>query len=263
MSSFSVNKPETWGCAEIHTPPVFDVAAYQKKINAIFGLSPTGHEIVRLVWAPDIKKCYSRFYTSWAPDGTGVNDELRAKYRYATIAIPGTANDIIDVPPPRWIIEDREDPGQFAATWEAGRWSQGREIRPPAPTEGYYAELFKIAKHNGTCCKETPRQFVCWGEYREPDEKDLERLKRAKYLRDKDEEFALDAPVPEKVLASAALVTNEKIAQKQLMADEKMKEFVDENALELIEMFTGIKCSEKTRKFSLPKETRIIPSTTL
>lgn len=261
------NNPHTWADKAIHTPPIsFDVTAYQKKLDALYPPKTEGRPEVRLVWAPSIKDCYTRRYSAWSKiSNLGTESELRAKYKYAEIKIE---NDLyIDIPPPRWIIEERNDLGQVGQSWEAGRWAKdGREMFPPLPPEGFYSELFKIVRHDADCCNNKPKNIVCWGKYREPDEKDLEVIKKAKFLRDHDEEIALDRPLSDKVLASAARTTNNRIALKQAYADQKIKEFVDENALELIAMFTGQPLSDKTKKFSLPtnlkKENGIIVPTT-
>lgn len=249
---FNNNKPDTWGCAEVYQPPPFPVSAFQKKLDAIFPPTIKGQPRVRLVWAGDIQRCYSKFGAEWSKiTGHATKWDLRAKYRYAELKIDG---EFLDVPPPRWILEQREEPGQYLQSWEAGRWNKdGQEVRPPAPLDGYYSHLWTIARHSETCCKDTPKGLVCWGKYREPDDRDIEVLKRAKYYRDKDEAFSLENPVPDKILASAAKTANEKALRKQTEADEELKEYIDDNALELIEMFTGIKCSEKTKKFSIPK----------
>jgi hypothetical protein len=245
---FDLNDSTTWGHQSVHSLPRFDVAGFQAKINKIFPVED--YPNVRLVWAASIKDCYSRRYSEWSKiSGLGTESELRARYRFAELKIDGVT---IDIPPPRWIIEERNSLGQVGPSWEAARFGKdGREMFPPLPLEGYYSELFKVVEHNGECCKSTPKEIVCWGQYREPNQSDLDRLQKAKFLREQAEKIDLNAPLNDKVLASAGRETNARIAQKQLMNDEKMKEFVDENALELIAMFTGQPLSAKTKKFSI------------
>lgn len=247
------NNSSTWGTPELHKAPAgFDAKGFQKKLDAIYPPKVEGRPEVRLVWAPSIKDCYTRRYSAWSNiSNLGTESELRAKYKFAELKID---KDLyLDVPPPRWIIEERNDLGQVYASWEAGRWAKdGREMFPPLPPEGYYSELFKIVHHDGVCCKNTPKHIICWGQYRTPNDKDLKVIKKAKFLRDHDTEIALDKPLSAEVLASAARVTNNQIALKQEKADAKMKEFVDENVLELIAMFTGQPLSDRTKKFSLP-----------
>lgn len=251
--SFDPNNSSTWACRELHNPPEFDVAAYQEKIDAIFGLSDTGMSIVRLVWAPDILKCYTKFFTSWI-GLQGAGSELRARYKFSTIQIPGTP-DIIDIPPPRWILEEFNHPGQVNASWEAARWAKdGREMRPPPPPEGHYSHLITIARHSNKCCKHAKKhKVVCWGKFRNPAETDLEILRRAKAKRDEDIAIDITKPLTEADLARVSLDTKHRIEEQEAITQEQIKEFVDANALELLELYTGRKFSDKTKKFSIPR----------
>lgn len=249
------NNPSTWADPKLHASPSFDVETFQKKIDDIFGLSETGLPIVRLVWAPDIQRCYHKFYTSWI-GLQGAGSELRARYKYSTVQIPGTP-DIIDIPPPRWMLEEFNHPGQANASWEAARWAKdGRELRPPPPAEGHFTHLITIALHNKKkCCKFAKRdKVVCWGRYRQPDEKDLETLRMAKARRDADIAIDVTKPLTERDQTRIALETSSKIAEQEAATQKKIKEFVDENALELIGLVVpGARISEKNKKFSIPK----------
>lgn len=251
--SLDYNNPATWIDAALHVPPLFDVKGFQKEINKIVSPTIEGWETVRLVWAPSFQQCYTRQYSDWSKiSGLGTESELRARYKFAELKVNGMT---FDVPPPRWILEERNDLGQVGEAWEVSRWSKdGREMFPPLPPWGYYSPLANLVDHgNGQCCKNLEKPIVCWGNYREPNAEDLENLRQAAFDREKDIAVNVRAPLSDKVLASAAYVTNERIARKEAMADQELKDYVDENALELIEAFTGIKLSEKTKKFSIPK----------
>lgn len=257
-SSLDFDKPESWGNPLIYSYPDFDVAGFQKKLDDLFGKSDTGLPIVRLVWPGDIKKCYSKFYVAWNAAGFGIKSELRAKYRYASIQIPGTP-DIIDVPPPRWIIEQFEHPGQYMASWEAARFNkEGREIRPAPPPNGYYSHLFTIATHDDACCKKAKEDYkVCWGSYRFPDDKDIEMLACAKQRRDADREIDTTKPLDAATLAALDKETEDRIAANEEKNEKILREFVDENAYELLEYVLGRKFSPKARQqFSIPTELR-------
>ena len=251
--TFSLNNAATWGTKEVHQPPSsFNVAAFQAKLDKIFGLAPNGMPIVRLVWAGDIAKCYSRFYTEWTNAGFGTESELRAKYRYATIKIPGTT-DYIDIPPPRWIIEDREDASRYASIWQQTRWQNGKEMRPPPPLDGYYCHLMTIAKHDASCCNQAKEdRVVCWGQYRKPDARDLAMLNKARQARDADVHIPLDRPLSEQTMELVGRDANNRALKRAEYADDQMKQMVDDNALELISQATGIDLSDKTKKFSIP-----------
>jgi hypothetical protein len=255
--SFDKNKPSTWACSEIYTPPAsFDVAGYQSQIDEILGLSDTGMPMVRLVWAGDRKKCYSKFYVTWKPDGFGLSSELRAKYKYMSLQVPGTS-DVIDIPPPRWIFEQFEHPGQYAASWEAARFQNGREMRPGHPPNGYYSHLLTIADHGASkeCCKKaTEDKVVCWGDYREPDTKDLGILRKAKFLRDQDRFVDTTKPLDEDTLNILGKETDDRVAEQQKIIDKKVEEYIDENFLELCEA-VGIPVTGRARAaYSIPNK---------
>jgi hypothetical protein len=252
--AFNLDKPETWANTAVHHPPSsFRIDEFQERLNAVMGLSDTGLPMVRVVWAGDIAKTYSKFYVSWI-GSRGVMSELRAKYKYCTIQIPETP-DIIDIPPPRWILEEWNHPGQYFESWEAARFDkEGREIRPEPPPEGYYSHLFTIARHNKFCCERAKKDsVVCWGNYRKPDGRDIAMIQEAKHRRDADKEVPLDRPLSLDILENVAKETASAIQTRQEKIDDELRQYIDENAVELICAFTGIEMNDKMKKFSFPK----------
>lgn len=246
--TYDKNSETTWACREVHTPPVFDVKAFQSRINKILPPTPEGYPVVRLVWGASIKDTYEPYYCNWSMiTGHGTETELRAKYRYATIKIPNTTDTFIDVPVPRWILEERNSFGQQGASFEAARFNkEGKEVRPPMPKEGYYTELATIAWHDGDCCAESEKtKVVCWGKYREPSQSDLDRLRRAVYLREQDAYIDPDKPLSAETLALIGLQTADKIQKKQEDADKALDGFIDEYAKEYF--------GKKPKEFSLIK----------
>jgi hypothetical protein len=253
---FDFDKPETWASEEIYHYPDFNKESFQGLLDDLFGLSETGLPNVRLVWPGDIKKCYSKFYTTWTSSGFGVDTELRAKYKYASIQIPGTS-DTIDIPPARWILEQFNHPGQYLASWEATRFDkEGREVRPAPPPHGYYSHLWTIARHNEQCCKEAiENKKVCWGNYRLPDDHDIKMLKEAKRARDADREIDTTKPLDDLTLKQIEREVVDLGEKNDKRNAALLDEFVDEHAYELIEYFIGVPCSDIARKkFSIPKE---------
>lgn len=250
---FDKDKPDSWASPELYSSPDFDLVGYQKKIDDIMGLSATNLPIVRLVWAADRKKCYSKFYVEWDAAGFGIKTELRAKYLYASIKIPGTA-DIIDIPPPRWIFEQFHHPGQYLASWEAARFVDGKEQRPAPPPNGYYSDLHVIAthKHDECCADAKEKKVICWGRYRAPDEKDLDMLRAAKKARDADPFIDPSKPLDEKAQARIEEEVAVKKEEFEAARDAKLKDFVDEHAVELLEA-CGVPVSGRARtSFSIP-----------
>lgn len=113
----SYNDPTHWADAGIYKTPDFDAKEYQKKIDRIVGLSPSGHSIVKLVWAWDARK---RENTAWDSFGVATDGEWRQKYRALTIEIGN--DDYVDISPPRWILEERFEPEAIAQSWELTRY---------------------------------------------------------------------------------------------------------------------------------------------
>lgn len=111
------NKPELWASAGIFKAPEFDVTGYQKKINRIVGVSPSGAPIVQLVWAWDARKWEN---LEWDSFGNAKSGEWRQKYRALSVDIGN--NDYVDISPPRWILEERFEPEALAISWEATRY---------------------------------------------------------------------------------------------------------------------------------------------
>src|SRR5262245_44460993 len=99
------NDPRRWVDPEIRHRPNFNVHKHQKRLNRILGTSD-GKPIVRLSWAWDVR----RFEMG----------EIRQAYRFYTVTLPN--GDTCDLSPPRWIYEERNEPGQYMPTWESARY---------------------------------------------------------------------------------------------------------------------------------------------
>jgi len=134
--SDAYNDPALWASPGIFKRPEFNVAAYQKKLNGIIGLSPSKHPIVRLIWAWDARKWEN---TEWDSFGNATEGEWRQKYRALTIEIGN--NDYVDISPPRWILEERFEPEAIAASWEPSRYR--RVVTESVPFMCRYCHSFK------------------------------------------------------------------------------------------------------------------------
>ncbi len=223
------NDKTLWASAGIYKQPEFDVQAYQKKIDQVMGLSPSGLPIVRLVWAWDARKWEN---IGWDSFGVAVKGEWRQRYRALSVDIGG--DDYVDISPPRWILEERFEPESIAQSWELTRYrkrvtgeptmfckgcgrmrwisreksdedmavcvycdytqmipSINEDVWGPVPREGWYNLLPYIgiiAHHKNHCCKKAWEETreICYGEYKLPDGRELKRLKKAVYRRNKE-----------------------------------------------------------------------------
>lgn len=117
IESSAYDNPKHWADAGIFRAPAFDVKAYQKKIDRVVGLSPSGHSIVKLIWAWDARKWEN---TEWDDFGNATAGEWRQKYRALSIDIGN--DDYVDIAPPRFLLEERFEPEQIAHSWELTRY---------------------------------------------------------------------------------------------------------------------------------------------
>lgn len=156
-----------------HPPASFNARAFQRKLNQVAGKSDTGQPVVRLVWGWHAKE--------WE------KGEFRLKYRCLTVPLDG--GDYVDIGVPRWILEERHEPGQYWASWEASRWVEDVEtgervdMKGEPPRDGWYTYLALCAEHDPdkSCCFRLWRdqRRRCWGYYREPNEADIQMVARA------------------------------------------------------------------------------------
>jgi len=257
MEDSPYNDPRRWADAGIFKAPLFDVHLFQKRINQIVGVSPSGQPIVRLVWMWDARKWEN---LKWDEFGNATAGEWRQKYRALTIDIGN--DDYVDISPPRWGLEERYEPQAVAESWELTRYrlkivepvpimcryckSPGRfysieelisifakwdssqvqdgrvfvhwvdtdrseghilacrfcnmdtELRTvkqdvwgEVPRDGWYnllPHIGIIAEHGDGCCKRAAEEYgeVCYGKYKEPDGRELKRLKKAISRRNKE-----------------------------------------------------------------------------
>ena len=179
-----LNDPKRWADLSMIKPPAtFNAKRFQKLIDRTMGVNAQGKSIVRLVWAWDQQQFEA--------------GEMRQKYRF--YSWQGPDGKIIDISPPRWILEERNEPGQYMPTWQSARW-----VRVPdefglsgykvidalgdPPVDGWYTPLYTIAEHdeNNRCCDKLKVQGrKCWGYYREPSWTDIQVLRDARAKRDR------------------------------------------------------------------------------
>lgn len=171
------NDPTKWADPGIWHLPSFNLGNYQKKINRILGTAD-GAPIVRVVWAWHVKR--------WEAG------EMRQAYRFFTATLPN--GDTCDLSPPRFMLEERFEPGQYMSSWPLVRYIKGRDVLGDPPPDGFYGYLLTIADHDpeARCCERARKlwkkgkraTFRCWGYYKLPDEKELEILRQARSKRD-------------------------------------------------------------------------------
>lgn len=242
---------KNWTQAGIWQPPEFDVARYQKKLNDICGVSADGQPVVRLKWAWECKRWRN---THWDEFGNATAGEWRQRYIALTVEIDN--DDYVDISPPRWILEERFEPAQYANSWEASRrvhdsaecrrcaniglglieqstscvW---RDVHGPAPRDGWYNLLPHIGiiaehDHGMQCCarKWEESRELCYGRYKLPGERELQRLRRAIALRNQDDETNPHAELDPVALKQARQWGLDMIREQKVGRREELKEAI-------------------------------------
>ena len=226
----ALDEPHRWADQSTWRRPSFDVEGFQSKINEIVGLSQRFDPIVKLRWMRD-SECYEKKNTSWDSENKVITFDLRARYKFLTIDnLPDQPGLIIDIPPPRWVLEQRYEPEQIREAWEKERWEMidgmPRPVKDSCPSEGYYAHLWTIAGHDG-CCEDGVTEGadgapqVCWGQYRAPSEKDLTTLKAMMWRRAQDDVITNPFEAPSEAMES-------KVVKRQHESDRIVQEKKDE-----------------------------------
>lgn len=213
------------------TRPFFDIERYQREIDKIVGLNRDGKSILRLsftddVWTHALGERVPRYWLRRTKDGEGWIYEQ----------------------PGRFVVERRIEREAYWDAHQAARFQPdpvtGEVVDIGPPPEEFYVFDYLIARHdsflvNGhpQCCQkawEGEEKLVlnsrlelvtervggrarCWGEYREPDESDLVKIRRAAKKMREDKYFNPYAPLtPEQILA----IEVEANMDAQRMADE-------------------------------------------
>jgi len=136
MDHDAYNNPSKWADAGVYKSPSFDVPSFQRKLNKILGVSPSGHPIVRLKWAWDCRRYEN---TAWDFAGNATAGEWRQIYRAVSIDIGD--DDYVDISPPRWVLEERFEPEAIAQSWELTRYR--KVVTETPPTICRYCKSFK------------------------------------------------------------------------------------------------------------------------
>jgi hypothetical protein len=220
--------PKNWTAPGIWKPPPFDVAAYQARIDRIVGLSASGDSIIRLSWAWDCRRWENY---EWDEFGNAVKGEWRQKYRALTVELGN--EQYVDISPPFFVLEERFEPGQYERSWNGVRYvhdplacrkclsesvglfvpSQSctrRDVHGAAPREGWYNlvpdGIIATHKRGKKCCRRLWKasREICYGQWKLPDETELNVLSGAVRAREKDRFVNPHEELSESALLEAA-----------------------------------------------------------
>lgn len=197
-----------------------DLKPFQRQIDRITGKTIEGRSRVRVEWMMDYR---TESYTfcgekAWKHPYWMYIDSNSTVDKGTGLEIVSMSKRWIGIP--RFIITELHSKEQAGEGWEKARydWVDGvyMDTLGPMPEEGWYGDLFIVAKHDEQCCngKGVDQGKVCYGGFKLPGEDELYRLKRLKYLRDHAETFTEPLEI--------------RIAKEKAARDEAMREHFTE-----------------------------------
>lgn len=163
--------------------PVFDILAYQERLNEVCGLS-RDKPIMKLEWGGNAT--ITR-YTGWDNYGKPINAEIAPRYAIPrdSILLPGLKRYI---PIRRWIISELVEDEQLRPDDNTdNRYTDENGVSCIAgvKTEHKYLPYIYVGDHSKCapdCCKER----ICLGDYKAPGEPELSYLLKCTYNLKKD-----------------------------------------------------------------------------
>lgn len=115
--SHPYDDPENFCSPGIFRAPLFNKEKYQQELNKILGVSADGYPICRLSWAWECRR-----WTNYGWDDHGVATKGEWRQRYKALTVQVGDDEYVDISPPRWVLEERFEPGQIERSWEQSRY---------------------------------------------------------------------------------------------------------------------------------------------
>lgn len=165
--------PRNWKDVYSKAPSNFDVAAYQQRIDAITG-TVNGKSIIRVVWGGEHEMQIAKEVTSL---GTATELVKVGMHRTRVKGVPGKVRI------KRWIFEEYQAPAQIPQDMFVRMPHASGLYLPPQMVQerihGRYEKWYPACDHS-KCLKEDceSTDYFCFGDYREPDERDLQKIAR-------------------------------------------------------------------------------------
>ena len=191
-------------------------ADYQRKLDSAFG----AENAIIVAWSGD-RRYGDALYTDWFPNGLPKGKlERKPPLLFAEQKVNET--DYLYISCPRFLLLEVLHVSQYEQGWEEASWVQdenflgGRKrIRPETPPKNMYKHLQIIAEHDETqmshempycCVKMLNQKRICYGRYREPNERDIAYVR---YIREDQDRRGIvqrnDAPTSRKLIEEASL----------------------------------------------------------
>lgn len=191
-------------------------AEFQKKLDSAFG----GENAIILAWSGD-RRYGDALYTDWYANGLPKGKlEHKPPLLFAEHKI--NEHDYLYISVPRFLLLEVLHVSQYEAGWETASWVDDPEmiggrkrIRPEKPPVNMYKHLQVLAEHDDTmmshempqcCVKMLNQKRICYGRYREPNEKDIAYVRAIRT--DQDRRGIVqrnDAPTSKKLIEESSL----------------------------------------------------------
>lgn len=196
--SSAFDDPIAWLQGIPSTPPwpKDKIKDFQKRIDSAFG----AENAIVLVWSGD-RSYGDEFYTDWFSNGQPKGKpERKPVLLFSEHKV--NDHDYVYVTCPRWLLMEVNHGSQLEAGWEGSSWVSDssftggkKRIRPEKPPEYFYTHLEILAEHEKPiltndippCCLRMLREKrICYGKYREPDDRDIATVGEIRARMDRD-----------------------------------------------------------------------------
>ena len=239
--------PDNWAKGGFEKPPWTkeQIDAFQKRLDSAFGAK----NAIVLVWSGDRSFGDEVYDGPWDVYGEPIGRPHR-KPVLLFGEYPVGGGDSLYIYPPRWVLMEAHHGSQLEDGWEDSSYVSDpafiggkKRIRPKTPPEYYYVHVIDgtLSTHEGTtvtgdvppCCVRMWKagKRICYGDYREPDDRDIAMVGELRKAMDKDGySQRSDSNRDTKSLLNANLSTKyfmQQAAHRQFVAS---KEFMIENA---------------------------------
>lgn len=172
-----------------NTPPPEDVRWFQNKLDTIFGRELSGKSRYLIAWGQDLSVCreWHQYQKQWRAMFPLKSTKTKITYTPPGSMVIRTRYEYHDVGVPRWVILRFIPPEVALIGWVEEGIDEVGHFYDPRPVNGIYEPLRDsiLADHNGFCCElANKEERPCYGEYRPPDQSDVEAIQCIKYMED-------------------------------------------------------------------------------
>lgn len=199
---------------------------YQKKLDSAFDAK----NAIIVAWSGD-RRYGDALYTDWYPNGLP-KGKLERKPPLLFAEHKVNDHDYLYISCPRFLLLEVLHVSQYEEGWESASWVDApdmiggrKRIRPEKPPVNMYKHLQIIAEHDQTslshempncCVKMLNQKRICYGRYREPNERDIAYVRGIREEQDRQGIIQRnDEPSSKKLIENASLTAKYFIKRSQ------------------------------------------------